>query len=207
MQCRICFEEGGEFLSPCDCRGTSAYIHPDCLDRYFEHYPDRICRVCRSIMTLPRSKREWVYVITTCLFVHALLLASGQSLLFKLLALIFFWNVGVYYVSIDLFSGKTFLGLLCLWGLFLPGGNYQAITTMLLAIGGIALMYTLFVFVPPQYVFRMVTILLLFLYAAFLAMITLTSMDTPTFVLYLTSTFLIWYAGIQGANPVRLIMG
>jgi hypothetical protein len=50
MQCRICFEEGGRLVSPCSCRGSSAYIHPHCLERYVLHYPDRVCRVCNETM-------------------------------------------------------------------------------------------------------------------------------------------------------------
>jgi E3 ubiquitin-protein ligase DOA10 len=44
MQCRICFgspedeplEEGNYFISPCDCAGTSKYVHYQCLKHWLE---------------------------------------------------------------------------------------------------------------------------------------------------------------------------
>lgn len=52
IQCRICFDSNRPetMKSPCLCRGTSAYIHDSCLQLYFEHFPDRRCRVCRFVM-------------------------------------------------------------------------------------------------------------------------------------------------------------
>ena len=32
--CRICFEETGELLSPCACRGSSGFVHEDCLTQW-----------------------------------------------------------------------------------------------------------------------------------------------------------------------------
>jgi hypothetical protein len=32
--CRICFEENGELISPCNCKGTLQYVHPKCLSKW-----------------------------------------------------------------------------------------------------------------------------------------------------------------------------
>lgn len=32
--CRICFEEGGELIAPCLCKGSSKWIHRDCLNHW-----------------------------------------------------------------------------------------------------------------------------------------------------------------------------
>ena len=34
--CRICFEESrNEMISPCNCKGSHAFIHRHCLDRWY----------------------------------------------------------------------------------------------------------------------------------------------------------------------------
>ncbi|KAG8092164.1 hypothetical protein GUJ93_ZPchr0012g19316 [Zizania palustris] len=35
FQCRICLEtDGRDFIAPCRCKGTSKYVHRDCLDHW-----------------------------------------------------------------------------------------------------------------------------------------------------------------------------
>jgi len=34
--CRICKDEEGPFIAPCKCRGSSAYVHPECLQKWVE---------------------------------------------------------------------------------------------------------------------------------------------------------------------------
>jgi hypothetical protein len=35
IQCRICLEtDGRDFIAPCKCKGTSKYVHRDCLDHW-----------------------------------------------------------------------------------------------------------------------------------------------------------------------------
>ena len=40
--CRICGDSNGVLISPCNCRGTTAYIHPKCLHKWqaFLHTPN-----------------------------------------------------------------------------------------------------------------------------------------------------------------------
>jgi len=33
-QCRVCLEPGGDLIAPCQCSGTSKWIHRDCLNRW-----------------------------------------------------------------------------------------------------------------------------------------------------------------------------
>ena len=52
-ECRICFENGdhGELISPCACRGTSAFIHIECMKQQFRHQENWIlfsCPTCRK---------------------------------------------------------------------------------------------------------------------------------------------------------------
>ncbi|OIV97527.1 hypothetical protein TanjilG_11051 [Lupinus angustifolius] len=35
IQCRICLEtDGRDFIAPCMCKGTSKYVHRECLDHW-----------------------------------------------------------------------------------------------------------------------------------------------------------------------------
>ena len=51
--CRICLEENPPFVTPCSCKGTQAYVHRKCLNRWREqfsrnHRNYNICRECRQ---------------------------------------------------------------------------------------------------------------------------------------------------------------
>jgi len=37
FECRLCFEGGGELISPCDCSGSSAWVHRSCLNQWRYH--------------------------------------------------------------------------------------------------------------------------------------------------------------------------
>ena len=48
--CRICFEttNQNEMLSPCDCSGTMAYIHSNCLKNWIQTKNEVICDICKQ---------------------------------------------------------------------------------------------------------------------------------------------------------------
>ena len=49
-ECRICYEtyedDSNPLLSPCDCSGTMAYIHFQCLSKSIESNGEEICGIC-----------------------------------------------------------------------------------------------------------------------------------------------------------------
>ena len=50
MTCRICLEDTGVLISPCACRGSSAYVHSDCLEKW-THIDGDIrtkCEICKN---------------------------------------------------------------------------------------------------------------------------------------------------------------
>ena len=54
--CRICFEESGDFISPCHCRGTQQYVHKHCVWRWRLRFPPNderyiLCGVCKGVYT------------------------------------------------------------------------------------------------------------------------------------------------------------
>ena len=47
MACRICLEESGAFISPCNCKGTTGKVHTSCLQTWIlESRSDR-CEICK----------------------------------------------------------------------------------------------------------------------------------------------------------------
>ncbi|KAL4578009.1 hypothetical protein LXL04_014124 [Taraxacum kok-saghyz] len=52
IQCRICLEtDGRDFIAPCKCRGTSKYVHRECLDHWRavrEGYVFAHCTTCKA---------------------------------------------------------------------------------------------------------------------------------------------------------------
>ncbi|XP_061344759.1 uncharacterized protein LOC133290650 isoform X2 [Gastrolobium bilobum] len=52
IQCRICFEtEGRHFIAPCKCKGTSKYVHRECLDNWRavkEGFAFAHCTTCKA---------------------------------------------------------------------------------------------------------------------------------------------------------------
>ena len=43
--CRICLEPG-DLIQPCDCKGSSAYVHKECLDRWLKTSKRTNCEIC-----------------------------------------------------------------------------------------------------------------------------------------------------------------
>jgi len=72
LTCRICLENDLEdnFISPCNCSGTSKYVHKDCLNKWrysFEYSPFsnndikryNECDVCKSEYTYSHEKKYY----------------------------------------------------------------------------------------------------------------------------------------------------
>eukprot|EP00931_Biecheleriopsis_adriatica_P111969 TRINITY_DN8646_c1_g1_i1.p1 TRINITY_DN8646_c1_g1~~TRINITY_DN8646_c1_g1_i1.p1 ORF type:complete len:393 (-),score=82.72 TRINITY_DN8646_c1_g1_i1:40-1218(-) len=64
-QCRFCLEEAAaeEFVTPCNCEGTSRFVHESCLRRWqaealtFEHAAT--CQVCLTDFSIKPDKLQW----------------------------------------------------------------------------------------------------------------------------------------------------
>lgn len=46
MTCRICLDDEGEMIQPCDCKGTSANVHPECLMKWLNISQTTKCEIC-----------------------------------------------------------------------------------------------------------------------------------------------------------------
>ena len=46
MACRICLEEDGVLIQPCDCKGSTASVHRECLERWVKESNSEVCEIC-----------------------------------------------------------------------------------------------------------------------------------------------------------------
>jgi len=204
MQCRICFEDGDEttLVTPCRCRGSSAYIHQTCLDRYIQYYPDRICRVCHEEFPVSASQMDvgLCWILTTCLL--ATLLVSQVRIIMKL----FLFGVGIsvcaYLLHRRLLTSTPLVFVSIIAILMIPGGHSMAMTTWLIVLGVITIFYTLARQLPAILLLGLLVTLMLAGYVMFLTMFAYHSLDSPAFTVYLSILYLMWYAWIHDQQPL-----
>ena len=55
MACRICLEEDGKLISPCACKGTTAYVHEECLVKWLQSVDRTTCEICHA--PIAKTKR------------------------------------------------------------------------------------------------------------------------------------------------------
>lgn len=204
QQCRICFEEGTDLLSPCGCRGTAAYIHPACLDQYIQYYPDRVCRVCNVPFDFFRTSREVVYLVGILGMVVILLWLSRVDFLVKLTLFSVATLFAAFFFHQQLLTPTTltFLGILVF--LFFPGGHVSAVYTWLAVLGLIAFCYTVVLCVPMSYILMIVVAMFVFAYMAMLTFAAYANLDTSAFSVYISILFLAWYGWIRSHPRLRL---
>ena len=92
-ECRLCFEGGGDLIAPCNCRGTSQWVHRSCLNRWrsmnhnpiaFTHCTEcqfeyKLERVARTQSEMQRRFQLRVARDSTVVFKKALFCLRGQQ--------------------------------------------------------------------------------------------------------------------------------
>ena len=193
MQCRICFEEDGILLSPCSCRGTSAYIHQRCLDTYIEHYPDRICRVCNQPMKMSIQKFQILKFCLLFLILIFLVMTSTAPVYMKVLFTIALVSLFVYYSYNELIDDKHGVVILCICTLFLSGGEKYSIMAIIIGLFSLAFLCSLQVFVPLQYLIIVGVNFVVLVYSLMITITLFPFLDHIAFTVYLCVLYLLWY--------------
>lgn len=93
-QCRICFEEDENLVSPCDCEGSIKYVHRDCLDtwRMSTMNANNVthCSVCKAKYRIKFShNREMVKFLMNRGYVYARNVVVFNAIFFYLPPLFF----------------------------------------------------------------------------------------------------------------------
>lgn len=201
--CRICFGTDAQdtMISPCNCRGSSAYIHQECYDRYMEHFPDGICRVCSADMRLAENPDAGpglgVLGIVVILLHNAgipihvkagllvgfiyLIRSLGQNGL--LTRRFFFYSVGI---SLIVLSGNSALTII-------------ALNMGLLFVG---MCMTLGVYVNAESAMACLFAMISYIYLVMLAMRILFETDIWVNVIALKFAFIGWYGWYMMRQPL-----
>lgn len=79
--CRICHEEGGAFISPCECKGTGINVHRACINRWVTQQARagsihaRECEVCRARLSVRVEHESFLKFFSWSRFAHLLYIA------------------------------------------------------------------------------------------------------------------------------------
>ncbi|CAO2830698.1 unnamed protein product [Amaranthus hypochondriacus] len=140
IQCRICLEsDGRDFIAPCKCKGTSKYVHRECLDQWRavrEGFAFAHCTTCKAPYYLrvhALADRKWrtlkfrFFVTRDILFIFLvvqLIIASLAYLVYMVDGYQGFWiqhswgfdnHISFYYIC----GALLFFALLGLSGCFI----------------------------------------------------------------------------------------
>jgi hypothetical protein len=164
MECRICLESDDPetMVQPCQCRGTSAYVHQRCLEHYFQFYPDGICRVC--MFPIVYYEHRVFSRLVYALWFLALLLVISQSstrihirILLSLLS-----GLVLYGYQRRRLESRNILGIVFLILTLYTGGQPDFNLTVAIMI--FTMFYALIFYIPPIYLGTMAFIVMLTFY-------------------------------------------
>ena len=203
--CRICFGTDGRetMLSPCNCRGSSAFIHQECYERYLEHFPDGMCRVCNTRMVL--AKNPEIGSALGALLLSAIILNNAAIphlikgvLLFGSAAVI--RNLGVHgLISWRFMAITTGMALMLLTARHDPAGLIS-INAILLLVGTLL---TLNIYVPIEGILSCAVATICYIYLAFIGLRLLFDTDDVwTNMTFINFTFMTWYGWYMTRQPL-----
>lgn len=204
-QCRLCFEseEITPFQSPCNCRGTQAYIHTHCLALYVRHYPDGICRVC-----LVRMKDvgcgDDLFSIGVLLWILALSYASTLPSDPRGMYLTLVGGVIVYYCTIRKFP-IFFVTLGMVLSAICLSASPETVLWCLAIGGGMVTALILWMYIPSAFLLMGAAILMASAYSLALLFITYNRMTPLITAVALCLLASIWYFGIRARPPLRIL--
>jgi hypothetical protein len=202
--CRICLatEDPEAMISPCNCQGSSAFIHEDCLEQYLTYYPDGICRVCLVKMRVQIVPEVGTAVAN--LLLSAIILNNANIPL-----AVKFCLLGA---SALIIRGLGMSGLLSWKLLAIIGGmsvmlvaaqhdihSLIAINMMLLLVGTLM---TLGMYVEMEGIMACAFASVAYIYAVFVVLRVLFEMDVWTNIAVMNITFMGWYVWYMTRQPL-----
>lgn len=203
-QCRLCFEthEITPFLTPCECRGTQAYIHTHCLALYIRHFPDAICRVCRRQMKCEND--DTPYCLGT--FGWMLALAYGSTIASDPRGMYLMLVAGLilYYLSIRGLPLRYAAIGMAMSGSFLFFSQHT-LFWMLAVFTGFFTWTVLWMYVPTPFLLTGLAIAISAFYSAFMVLFALTRTEPTLAALLLCVLGTMWYLVIRARPPLRIL--
>lgn len=205
-QCRICLdtENPETMVSPCMCRGTAAYIHEACLQRYFEFYPDGYCRVCNYSMCVPSAKHILDIVIFGLMVSWLVLLLFLSPIPGHFKILYFFMLISVLSLSQLTTNLRSVicLGLMLVSSIFAMLSTAHAVQFTLL-FGLLASIGVMFLYIPAEMMLIFVTILLAGSYSTMMVVFFTLNQDAYLTGFFVPILILLWMCVIRARPPLR----
>lgn len=204
MECRICLQSDRQesMLRPCQCRGTSAYIHEHCLRTYLHYYPDRLCRVCHEPMEHPRMDIEQNVICSIIVIVWSCILLELSTMAFpyKLLCIATLAALVVHHaLRKQLSYGIVAVCLLSsgLMAMTAPDVILQTVILVYALLGIAALCY----FLSADMLFFVILIGLALTYSILLTLAVATRSDPAFTSLFLIAVTVFWLAFVRPVPP------
>jgi len=204
-QCRICFGQENEhmMICPCECRGTSAYIHLACLEEYFYHYPNRICRVCHSYMYYFTPFDRYILILLM-LWLSILSTVSHTNLLIKLPFMFMIFVISLV-KPLRKILNSYISGLIFVCTFILSTTSYRNVTNSIFLIGGLILGITISMYIPLRFILMFFLNILIAVYCIAIVIFFSEKNDV-----YMTSCFMsvllfVWAFVIQTRPPPRYL--
>ncbi len=202
-QCRLCFDtdETTPFLSPCNCRGTQAYIHTHCLALYFQHFPDGICRVCR-VKLAGKPVDEFFYAVALAFW--SFNLAYASSLPREVREMYLFLTAGVVAYMIAAKQLPVFIPLMTMLisSIFITTSFVTMVNILTASCIGFSL-FLLCLYIPVHFLFLSMALGLAMFYTFAILLFALTRGD-PVAGSILFSAFVYgWYLIVRARPPQR----
>jgi hypothetical protein len=201
--CRICFGTEGQetMISPCNCRGSSAFIHQDCYERYLEHFPDGVCRVCNAYMVI--VKNADISPALGVLGIAVVLLHNAGLPVHVKAGLL----VGFIYLLRSLglnglLTGRFFLMTAAIAAIVLSGHSVVTIIALNMGLLFVGMCMTLGVYVNAEAAMACVFAIIGYIYLTMLLMRILFETDIWVNVLTLTFGFVGWYGWYMLRQPL-----
>lgn len=202
--CRICFstENSESMVSPCECRGSSAFIHEECLNEYLEHFPDGICRVCLVKMRVQVNPE--IGTALAALMLSAIILNNAAIPLVVKFSLLVASAILIRGLGLAGLLSPKFLLILTGMSLTLIAAQHDihsliAINMMLLLVGTLM---TLGLYVEMEGVMACAVASVAYIYAVFMVLRILFDMDVWTNIAAMNVMFMGWYIWYTARQPL-----
>jgi E3 ubiquitin-protein ligase DOA10 len=199
MICRICLDDGtpSTLVSPCRCIGTAQYIHRECLERYFTHYPDRMCRVCRTEMVGPMPYQDKVLTAIVLVGLGVTLTGSTLSFASKGTLGMLLLATTAFFLRNNLFNQSVAIGTLIVYVTFVNGGQAHAVVTIISTVNALAALVTMLNYIPAAYVATMAVTMLVFVYLWLTALAFAATTDSYALSVFMCIVYMGWYAWVR----------
>lgn len=183
------------------CRGTAAYIHEACFQRYLEYYPDRVCRVCHYRVPGPISLDAAVFLFMMAWMV-ALLLLSPVAEHYKVLYFFMLLGVALFSVMTDAFRGAFGIAITIVSFLFTWLDPLLAVQCILF-FGLLGIIGTMMMYISPEVMLLFVTILLMGAYSIVILSFFAIKQDTYLTAFMVPFMLILWACVIRARPPLR----